>query len=96
MLEKFKYINHLGETLEFGKYPLFVRENDMRDFAWDVETTNEKISGFTKGIVEKTIPLIIKCTSKEEGVEARNRVYEVIEKDVLAKQYGKICIGDFK
>lgn len=95
MLEKFTYINHLGETLEFGKPPLFVNENDLRDFAWDVTKKNNKISGFSKGVVSKTIPIILKTETKEEAKRMKNRLFEVFEKDVLAEKYGKIVVGDY-
>lgn len=95
MLERFTYINSFNETLEFGKDCLFVNENDLRDFAWDITSKNNKISSFKKGIVSKTIPVILKCTSEAEGVYLRNRLFEVFEKDVLAEKHGKIHIGDY-
>ena len=95
MLEKFTYTNSFNETLEFGKDCLFVNENDLRDFAWGVTSKNNKISSFKKGIVQKTIPIIIKCDSEDEGISLRNRLFEVFEKDVLARQHGKIKIGDY-
>ena len=95
MLEQFIYTNSFNETLEFGKDNLFVNENDLRDFAWEITSKNNKISGFKKGIVSKTIPVILKCDTEADGVTLRNRIFEVFEKDVLAKQYGKIHIGDY-
>lgn len=95
MLEQFNYVNHLGETLEFGKPPLFVNENDLRDFSWDVTKKNNKISGFSKGIVSKTIPIILKTETKEEAKRMKNKLFEVFEKDVLAEKYGKIILGDY-
>ena len=95
MLEKFTYTNHMNEVLEFGKDPLFVNENDLRDFAWDITSKNNRISGFKKGVVSKTIPVILKCYSEADGIELRNRLFEVFEKDVLAMRYGKIQIGDY-
>lgn len=95
MLEKFKYINHMGETLEFGAGSLFANSNDLRDFSWSVNSKNDKISSFNKGIVSKTIPIVLKCESAEEGVALKNRIFEVFEKDVLAMQHGRIVIGDY-
>lgn len=95
MLEKFRYINHMNESLEFGEGKLFVNENDLRDFSWDVTSKNDRISGFKKGIVSKSIPVILKCSSEEEGLKLRNRIFEVCEKDVLAVKHGKIIIGDY-
>lgn len=95
MLEKFTYTNSLNETLRFGSDCLFVNENDLRDFAWGITSKNDKISSFKKGIVSKTIPIILKCNSEAEGLYLRNRLFEVFEKDVLTQKYGKIHIGDY-
>lgn len=95
MLESFKYINHVGEMLEFGVNSLFANENDLRDFSWSVNSKNDKISGFYKGIVTKTIPIIMKCKTAEDGAALKNRIFEVFDKDVLAMQHGKIIIGDY-
>jgi len=95
MLEQLTYINHLNETLEFGQGKLFVNENDLRNFSWEITSKNNKISGFKRGIVAKTIPLIIVCDSEEEGTTLKNKVFEVFEKDVLAIRHGKIAIGDY-
>lgn len=95
MLERFNYTNHMNETLEFGKNKLFANENDLRDFTWEIKSKNDRISGFKKGIVSKTIPIIMKCDNEKEGFELRNRLFEVFEKDVLTKKHGRIIIGDF-
>lgn len=95
MLEKFKYVNHIGEVLEFGKHPLFANYNDLRDFAWEIKSKNDKISGFQKGIVSKSIPLVIMCSSDADGLKKRNEIFEVFEKDILANKPGKIIIGDY-
>lgn len=95
MLEKLRYINHINETLDFGTDKLFVNENELRDFEWSVTSVNDKISGFKKGIVTKAIPVIIKCKSAAEGIEIRNKLFEVFEKDVRTQKHGKIVIGDY-
>ena len=95
MLEKLNYINHRNETLEFGKGKLFVNENDLHDFSWDITSKNDRISGFKRGIVSKTIPIIMKVDTAEEGLELRNKLFEVCEKDVLAVKHGRIIVGDY-
>ena len=95
MLEKLQYINHINEVLDFGTSKLFVNENDLRDFAWEVTSKNNRISGFDKGIVTKTIPIIMKVDTVEEGVALKNKLFEVFEKDVLTVKHGKIIIGDY-
>lgn len=95
MLEQLKYINHMNEVLEFGKDKLFINKNDLRDFTWSIKSKNDRISGFKKGIVSKTVPIILKCSSEEEGIALKNKLFEIFEKDVLAVKHGKIIIGDY-
>ena len=95
MLEKIKYINHRGEVLNFGTKDLFVNENDLRDFAWDFTSKNNRISSFKKGIVKKKLPVILKAKTEEEGYRLRDKLFEVFEKDVLAEKHGTIIIGDY-
>ncbi len=95
MIEQVRYTNHRNEVLEFGKGKLFVNENDLHNFAWAVTSKNDRISGFKKGIVSKTIPVILKCDSAEEGLALRNKLFEVMEKDVLAVKHGTLSIGDY-
>lgn len=95
MLEKLIYKNHVNESLEFGSGGLYVNQNDLRDFAWEITSKNDRISGFKKGIVSKTLPIIIKTDTVAEGIQLRNRLFEVAEKDVLAVKHGRIIIGDY-
>ena len=95
MIEQIKYINHLNEVIEFGKNGIFINYNTLRDYNWDITSANNKIASFKKGIVSKTIPVIIKCHSEEEGIEIRNRLFEVFEKDVLAKKNGRIIVSEY-
>lgn len=95
MLEQIKFINHLNETMEWGKNGIYVNYNDLHDYSWSIVSENNKISQFEKGIVNKTIPLKIYCTDTEKGLAIKNQLMEIAEKDVLAMQYGKIVIGDY-
>ena len=95
MLEQIKFINHLNESMEWGKNGIYVNYNDLHDYSWSIVSENNKISSFEKGIVSKTIPLIIYCSDETEGLAIKNQLMEIAEKDVLAKQYGKIVIGDY-
>lgn len=95
MLEKIKYINHIMEEMNWGESGIFVNYNDLRDFSWNYYSENNKISSFYKGIVKKTVPIIIYCQDEKEGIEKKNRLFEVCEKDVIAAQHGKLIIGDY-
>ncbi len=94
MLDNFYYLNNFGETLCFGKDGVFASYNDLRDYQWNYETINNVITGFTRGIVTKKIPILFLSASGQQTRQARNRAYEIVEKDVLAKKRGKLyCNG---
>lgn len=95
MLEQLKYKNHLDEVFEFGKDGIYVNTSDLHDYEWKVNTKGSKISSFSYGTQTRTLPVIIICASAEEGIAARNRLFEVCEKDVLAFQQGEIILGEY-
>lgn len=95
MIEEFIYKNHMNEKIAFGKDGIFANTSDLHDFSWNVKSKNDRISGFKKGIVKKTIPILIVCNNEEEGIRKKNLIFECPEKDVLTEKYGKIIIGDY-
>lgn len=95
MLERIKYINHLNEAMEWGTGGIYVNSNDLRNYSWDYTKENDKISYFSQSIVKKSVPIIICCSSETEGIELKNKLLEIGEKDVLATQHGKLIIGDY-
>ena len=94
-LEQLKYINHLGEVLNFGRDGLYVNEHDLHNFSWNVVSVNDKISGFERKMQTKDIPVRVACVSEMEGIIKRNRLFQIPEKDVLAVQYGKLIVNGY-
>lgn len=95
MLEQITFINHINEKMEWGKNGIYVNYNDLRDYSWNFTSDNNQISSFNMGIVTKSVPIIICCSSEEEGLLLKNRLLEYADKDVLALQHGKIIIDDY-
>lgn len=95
MLEQIKFINHLGEKLHFGQNGIYVNSSDIHDYKWEYQAENNRISFFERGIVSKTLPLIIFCETEEAGISIKNKLMEYSEKDILAKKSGKIIVGDY-
>lgn len=95
MLEKVKFVNHIREEMSWGEYGIYINSNDLHDYSWDYTADNNRISSFNKGVVTKTVPLIICCHSEDEGIAVKNKLLEITEKDVLAVEHGKIIIGDY-
>ena len=95
MLEQITFINHINEKMEWGRNGIYVNYNNLRDYSWSFTSENNKISAFDMGIVTKSVPIIIYCSSQEEGLMLKNRLLEYADKDVLALQHGKLIIGDY-
>lgn len=95
MLEEIKYVNHLNETLYFAEPKLFVQTSDLHDFSWNVNSKNDRISGFRRGINSKSITIVIKGTTEDECIKLCNQLFDVVEKDTLAVKYGKLFVGNY-
>ena len=95
MLEQLKYKNHRNEVFEFGKDGIFVNTNELHDYEWEVTTKNNRIASLDHVVKEKALPVVIICEDEDQGIQARNKLFEVVEKDVLALQHGRIIIGDY-
>ena len=95
MLEQLIYKNHMNEVFEFGKDGIFVDTNELHDYEWSVTKKNDRISALKRGVVKRKLPVVIVCKTEAEGVAAKNRLLEVVEKDALAMKHGKIIIGQY-
>lgn len=95
MLEQLKYQNHENEVFAFGMAGIYVDTNDLHDYSWTVTKKNKRIASLDHDVSNHKLPIVIVCQTEEEGIAARNRLFEVVEKDVLAFQYGRIIIGDY-
>lgn len=95
MLDKITYRNHINEEIKLGEFPYFASKNDLRDFEWDYDDINNKISRFSRGISTKKLEIYVVCRNESEAVQRKNALFEVFEKDVLAKEYGRLSIGDY-
>lgn len=95
MLESLKYKNHLNEVIDFGKDGIYINTNNLHDYEWKATTKNNRISALEREVSKRKLPVIIICNTEAEGIAARNRLFEEVEKDVLALQHGQIIIGDY-
>lgn len=95
MLEQLKYKNHVNEVFEFGKDGIFVNTNDLHDYEWTVTKKGNRIVALNRDVSKRQLPVIIICDTEAKGIAARNRLLEVVEKDVLAMKHGQIILGDY-
>lgn len=95
MLEQLRYRNHLGEEYNFGKEGVFVNMNELHNYEWSITKKNNRIAALDYSVQSRKLPVIIICENEEKGIQARNKLLEVAEKDVLSLQHGKVFIGDY-
>jgi hypothetical protein len=91
MLDKIKYINSRGTVIDLTKPPFIANESQLRDYEWNVESVNDKITGFNmSGVKQKELPITVSGTADEI-----NRLFEEFEIDVLTNSAGKLYINDY-
>lgn len=95
MLEQLVYINHQNERFEFGRDGIYVDTNQLRNYEWKYNKRNNRITSLYHDIAKFKLPVKFICKSDDLTTAAKNALYEVTEKDVLANQPGKIVIGDY-
>lgn len=95
MLDKFYYQNNFGEKIYFGKDGIFACYNDLRDYEWSYESSNNAVTGFSRGIKTKKLPVLFVSETGQKTRQARNRAYEIAEKDVLAGKKGKLFVNGY-
>lgn len=95
MHEKITHTNSNNETLDFAALGILVNYNDLRDYEWSVKTNNNRITGFYKGVVKKTIPFVF-YVDRQKADEIKNQFYEHFEVDVLRNEKGYFEINGYK
>ncbi len=95
MLEKFVFENHLGQRFEGLPNGVYLNPSDLRDYSWNFDTINGRISRFYKGVTSRKIPLVVHCKSPAEAVAVMNRLHELAEADVVENIPGRIYVGDY-
>lgn len=95
MFERLKYKNHINEVVDFGVHGVYVNTSDLHDYEWKVTSKGNKISSVNRGVQSRKLPVIIMCNTEEEGIAARNKLFETFEKDVLAMKHGHIIVGNY-
>lgn len=95
MLDRITHTNSNNETLDFTSLGIFVNYNDLRNFEWGVKTNNNRITGFYKGVVTKTIPFVF-LVDQQKANEIKNQFYEHFEIDILKKEKGYFEINGYK
>lgn len=95
MLEQLIYTNHQNETFAFGQDGIFADTHELRNWEWTPKKRNERITGFEHKITKLKLPIKVVRDTAAGVQDALNKLYEVVDADVLANKPGKILIGDY-
>lgn len=95
MLEKFIFENHLGQRFDGLSNGVYLNSNDLRDFQWNYDTINGRISRFYREITKRKLPLVFVGKTDEEAAAVRNQLLDMAETDIEALLPGKIFIGEY-
>lgn len=95
MLENFIYENHLGQRFVGLENGVYLNSNELRDYSWDYDVINNRISRFFRTVSSRKIPLIVCCSTIEEANRVRNRLLDLAEADIDAMLPGKIYTGEY-
>lgn len=92
-----KYINHLNEELDLSGDIYQIDTEALLDYEWNLDSSDRgnfasKISRFYRNNANNPITVSIYADSKQELNENMKRFFEVVEKDVLTNQAGKIVV----
>lgn len=95
MRENFIFENHLGQRFVGRENGVLLNANELRDYSWNYDVINNRISRFYRQVSTRKIPLLVCCSTTEEANRVRNRLMELAEADIDAMLPGKIFTGDY-
>lgn len=95
MFDKAKYINSEGKEVLFGEKHIFINESDIRNYKWDYMEDNGKITSLSRGVIQKTVPIVILCDTEEAGIKTKNEIFEFFDVDVVNEVMGKMVINEY-
>ena len=86
------YTNHLGESIVFGRDSIYHYEGiDIHNREWSLTTQSRRILAATKD--EQSFSFTVKI--RGGGLEARNRLCDVLEADLWGNQDGMLTVGEW-
>lgn len=95
MLDNFVFENHKGLRFDGLKNGVYLNYSELRDYSWNYDTINSRISRFYHSITNRKIPLVVYCDTEEDAIKVKNQLLDLSEADIQAKIPGKIYVGDY-
>ena len=92
MLDKLTYISSTNREIHFGEGNIIINTNALRDYEWKYSQSYKRITDFTRNNPPKQLPVLLWGDNVKEIAD---EIFEIVESDVLTKQYGKLYSGDY-
>lgn len=92
MLDRAKYVNNYGETIEFGTDGIIADIKKVMDYEWNYDVIYKKLTNFNKSTKSSDIKVVVYGT---DAAEKANRMYYIFEKDIDLQNAGKLYVGDY-
>lgn len=91
------YKNHRGQTIDFTEWPYKISVSDLFDYKWKYKSQNSlnpKITRFYRELTDKSVRFAVSARTIDAYHQAMMSLHEATERDILAKQPGRLYVGD--
>lgn len=100
MIERVRYVNHLGASVELNANGVRVNTGELNDWELQASTLNGCIAGFTRDVMEKPVAGIVFKHDSTAALAKLDEFYEVAIVDtddngLDEPEYGRLIIGDW-
>lgn len=96
MIEQFKYINSVGQEVDFGSNGIFANENELRNVEYSYSMNYGEVSLFQNALYERKLPIIIVGSN-----DISDAILDTFEMDInrfqsgVSNALGKIVINGY-
>jgi hypothetical protein len=96
-MESVVYQNHRGEEFGNEDYKILIPTSSLRDYEWEyTERSNvAKVKKIKRKLREIDLQLYIFTKTEKENAELKNKLYEIVEEDIISMQEGKLYLNDY-
>lgn len=101
MLERVRYINHLGWAVELNAPGIHLNTGTINDWALKAASLNGNIAGFTHEVMDKAVAGIVFKHDSRPALAKLDEMYEVAIVDTERNSgletpaYGRLVVGDW-
>lgn len=100
MIDRVRYINHLGRTVELNAYGIRLNTGELNDWELQAATLNGSIAGFSRETTERPVAGIVFKHDSTAALAKLDEIYEaaIVDAEALETEessYGRLVVGDW-